>query len=251
MSKKPSNIEQLKNFAFEIPKEGLIVRKKGKMNAIYNSVTIERVLSMDKCYCIQNGYVTFITNSQEYLIPYFVGIAEILRKEGFTEIFLVHAFEKGDYPFDSDKAKRWKEVCSAVNQINLNDKRLYIAELVAKRHVGCIPKKMETRSIKIDQEFLIKTVGGNIKKIRPLVDIKNLTRRDYSLIGTFNVLNGIGTIVSNNAETIICKTLPDFELLMQCAGYSLNPALPVLMADGETFLDIHVQKLFSYVLNLS
>ena len=94
MSKKPSNIEQLKNFAFEIPKEGLIVRKKGKMNAIYNSVTIERVLSMDKCYCIQNGYVTFITNSQEYLIPYFVGIAEILRKEGFTEIFLVHALKK-------------------------------------------------------------------------------------------------------------------------------------------------------------
>ncbi len=249
MSKKPSNIEQLKNFAFEIPKEGLRIRKKGKIN-IYNTVNIDRLLSVNNCYCIQNGYVTFIADNQEYIVPYFVGIAEILRKEQFIEVFLVHAFEKGDYPFDSDKAKRWKEICSAVKQINLDDKRLYIAELVAKRHVGYIPKKLETRSIKIDQEFLIKTAGGSIKKIRPLVDINNLTRRDYSLIGTYNVSNGISTIVSNHAETFICKTLPEFELLMQCAGYSLNQALPVLMADGETFLDIHVQKLFSYILDL-
>lgn len=245
MRKKPTNLEELKNLAFKIPEEGLYIRKKGKINGELNTVYVKPFPMVIKCYCIEKDQVTFITKEGEYVIPYFIGIIEILQKEEFMEISFMQAFETGEYPVDKQKAKQWNEVCETVKSFSKQEKKIYACAIAKQKYVRYIPYVIRRNSFELIKEYMVKTNGGGIKKVKPMIDVNKIRRDDYEKIGTYNMSNGMAVIISNEGITYLCKTLdPDFETTMETAGYSKNPALPVPMSNGEKFLDINVQKEF-------
>ena len=106
---KITNMEQLKEKAFGF-KYGLEVHypQWGKDEWIYplNSQSTEKFV-----FAHNNGIYAFVDgNGNEYIIPYFDGISDILRKSGYKETSFHVPFSNWDKPKDFYSAQKWAEV---------------------------------------------------------------------------------------------------------------------------------------------
>ena len=242
--KRPTTYEELVQMSFKIPEEGMEIRRKGRLKGEQNLIIVDKLDISGKVYCNYQGIVSFICNGEEYVTPYFKGVIEILRKEKFEEVcFSMPLSEKG-FPYNKELAKKWKQLLEEVKHFHEFDMTEQAVRVTMKRHVEYLPYDIRRKAVEIPiQGYLAYGKNGKVD-VRPYIQIGKMQREEYDRLGTYNLLEDVVVIVSNDAKTYLMHLSEGLLDSLNNSGYKRNYRLPVPMANGEKFLDPLVQKKF-------
>ena len=241
---RPTTYEELVKMAFEIPEEGMEIRRKGRLKGEQNLVKVNKLDIAGKVYCNYKGMVGFICDGNEYITPYFKGVIEILRKEKFEEVcFSMPLSEKG-FPYDKELARKWKQLIEDVKHFRELDMTEEAINVSMKRHVSYLPHDIRKKALEIPiQGYWAYGPKGKVD-IRPYIQIGRMQREEYQKLGAYNVLGDVVVVISNDAKTYLMHLSAGLLDNLNNSGYKRNYKLLVPMTNGEKFLDPIVQKRF-------
>ncbi len=118
---KPETVKDLQRIGFTIPDAGMEIRLKKNHRKNFGSDIgfIDQGFVFRKLYGIKNERVVFYSNGIGYMLPYFNGIEEILKNEGYEKTESIQLFfEENEIPVDKELARKWKELERITEEFN-------------------------------------------------------------------------------------------------------------------------------------
>ncbi len=237
--KKPESIEELRDIAFTIPDMGMEIKLKKTKEYSY----VEPYFIFKKLYSIADGKVIFYSNGNGYMLPYFIGVREILESNGYEETYLQPFFTNEEILVDKELAKKWKALEDMANELEKPYRRHYIFSILKAQPLS---SELRKKALKIPQEGLMAyhTTQGIINVLPIIPHEHKLEREDYAKLGTYTVLKSIAAIESVEVETYLMRLTSDTEAKLRRLGYKENHNLKHPLEGVEQFLNPHIQKQF-------
>lgn len=226
---KPTNIQQLKEMAFRLPADGVIVTYPyfvgdSKIMPTYKMNT----------YNSNNGVLFFIDeNYVEYVIPLLRGFISILKDNGYVLFDLSVPFSKGDFPKYNKEA--WENLVNICKKLDWEDTRNEATALARKFGIKRLPKEVKSKAKEIPVNGIKVILRGKEDTIYPLISTTSIDSKSAKKIGTFYTKNNTVVIHSDDAKTYSLKYFNGLYDLLTKSGYR-EVAQYVPFSNGEEII---------------
>ncbi|MDR1197043.1 MAG: DUF1906 domain-containing protein [Candidatus Nomurabacteria bacterium] len=212
--KRPENMEELKERAFRIPLTTGIEMfwPQSGEDKQWLPQYAEKIV-----YGVNNSVVAWVSDAV-YVFPYFRGITEILRKQGYKDRRIFIPFSNWDRPANAELCRQWERLCGYVISINWEDAR---SDARATSEAGDIPDEILVGMKEIPVggiEYRFQPTG-DVDTVYPLMTSPCVDGTVSPKLGVFNTNNGGIVVNSNDGRTYFGRTDCNIIQVLQSLGY--------------------------------